>query len=201
MISYSKPPSTSSMYCALMPGRDEHDARAEQAARVRSTTVVVALSAVVALRATRWLEIRHRRSRSRLDVAAEWSAEVLAVADLAAERAVVDVHRDRLVEPSPVGVDLRATFLRPVVEQTDARREQLPVERHRVRAELLARSAGRSVFCRKPIGVTQPLLFVAQAGVERQVRLDLPGVADVRGRPVDRVASISVPGDLGTRTR
>src|SRR5207249_3802335 len=40
----------------------------------------------------------------------------LPVEHLAAERAIVDVHRDRLVEATPVAVDLRPAFLRRVVD-------------------------------------------------------------------------------------
>ena len=110
--------------------------------------------------------------------------EHLLVRDLAAERAVVDVHRDRLEEPAPVGVDLRASFLRPVVEQADARRPVV-LQHHRVGAEQVAGERIDRVL--QEVGVAEVLLLVAQADVERQVRPDLPRVANVRG-PVERAA-------------
>src|SRR5262249_46500023 len=108
------------------------------------------------------------------------------VGHFAAERAVVDVERDRLVEPAPVRVDLRAAFLRPVVDEADARGDEVR-EGDGIRADRLTRDRVDRVAER--LGPSEPLLLVAETGVDRQVRKDRPAVldeaADVPGIAVD----------------
>ena len=121
--------STSSMYCALMPG---------------ATSTPLAPSSSFALPAVRRrvdaaVAVRAADARSIGPSAPHCAAgrEDLAVEDLAAERAVVDVHRDRLVEAAPVA--RRSSSGLPSSSRR-AGRCAAPVarERHRVRAELLA---------------------------------------------------------------
>ena len=156
-------------------GRDEHAARAEEALGRRLRGGVEAADAVGPTDAR---IARTARLRAATD------GERLRVARLRAERAVVDVHRDRLEEPAPRAEDLAAALLGRIPDQADARGE-VAVEDHRVLAEPVA---GERVDAAAQVRrVPQPLLLVAQAGVERQVRQQAPRVAQVRG-PVDRLA-------------
>ena len=86
------------------------------------------------------------------------------VGHLAAERAIVDVHRDRLVEPAPAREQLAVALGGRVPDHAEPRRE-VAGERHRGRADVVAgQRIGRAAQRGR---VAQPLILVAHAGVER----------------------------------
>src|SRR5207248_1197976 len=149
------------------------DAGLDQLARGADQALAIRLAGGAAILAVRTADARVRHPAVRTVREPE-----LLVIDLAAERALVDVERDRLVEPAPVGIDLRATFLRPVVEEADTRRP-VAAQVHGVVAELDVRERVDGVL--QETRVAQRLILVANTGVEGQVRQDLPRVAQVRG--------------------
>ena len=98
------------------------------------------------------------------------------VRDLAAERADVEVHRHVLVEPAVVAEDLRLAFLGRVVDEADARREQVVQLVGLVGNDLALGRRGSDQL----VSRIADLLLPAQAQVQREVRADLPLVLEVR---------------------